>query len=858
MARKLPDSKELWDDTNLPMCIVVTPAAESVSSSASSALTLASLPKCLHCGAPHASEQTHFRPLHGSVLLCYLCGKVSSTTFDDQQDAREQEDLDASTFDTRPASSDGEVIVDLPLYPGLFDRLPAKACPPVWWIVLDASQSARSYWRTVASLLESVDIPDHVHVGIVAAGTMQLSAWDLTSDVPHVWHTPFSHPQISLTLVPADAMHSSNIQAALRAIADAQPGTVGAASKDDSGMALGLAIEVILEFMETATHPGQDIEIDENIDVNALRYAGGRILCLLGNPPLDIDFKIIESQPPYGPGGVAGACSDPLTNKWEETDEHPEKEPTDWTPTNLKESVEPMEPEDVFQTLGTRCANAALGVDLFILVPEEIEPQDDDYAVEIRPFYGLPLLHVLATTSGAPGPLLFGTKNEDSLKALKKELHARTPWQPGTIFGATLRSRISPGFDLEDSPIDPVGRDKLQQAPFMSTGGLSGPAVMTDKGLWVLGSCDPYTSVIIDYQILGQPDMLVIADGMGKVALKPVVQFCVAYTCVEHEALTGDYFAVRKLKISSMPLPLVSSSELLYDSMDPEALAVVLYQKLFLNAVQDGLVDAQQTAESWLTSLLVCVYQSAQVEQATIEGLLDNSGGNDQLLDSAETEEETSQFVASGRLLDIGGGDLSEEQILLGLGHAKIAVMPLILYSLMQCDALRPTMGSFGPSMDSRSAALTQMASMTPTTLSKCIAPSLQLWSTQIDEVLMESIDLKQSAIQKALQECNAPDAVFFLDSPQQILVYRADQGRVSSTQSTASLILGPRLKSAIEAAATAYRTRPPIRYELKGKPFSKEATTAFENLLIEDCPLYEGIQDFDEWKVEIVKLVHE
>jgi hypothetical protein len=190
----------------------------------------------------------------------------------------------------------------------------------------------------------------------------------------------------------------------------------------------------------------------------------------------------------------------------------------------------------------------------------------------------------------------------------------------------------------------------------------------------------------------------------------------------------------------------------------------------------------------------------------------------------------------------------------LGQGHAKVAVMPLILYALMQCEALRPTMGNFTPSMDARCAALSQMLSMNPSSLSKCIAPSLQLWSTEQDKILKDCLDLSQEALEDALKDCNAPDAVFFLDSPQQILVYRADQGNVPYPERSAraNLTLGPRLKAAIQAAAKAYRTRPVFRSHLKAIPFSKASAMAFDNVLLEDCPTFGGAEDYKSWKKQI------
>merc|ERR1712032_454016 len=92
-----------------------------------------------------------------------------------------------------------------------------------------------------------------------------------------------------------------------------------------SGIPLGLTLEIILEFMEQANHPGQDEDDDEEDEdddsydgytngrreKNELRYAGGKILCLLGNPPLEAappttDSLSYANQSNFYQGGVAG------------------------------------------------------------------------------------------------------------------------------------------------------------------------------------------------------------------------------------------------------------------------------------------------------------------------------------------------------------------------------------------------------------------------------------------------------------------------------------------------------------------------------------------------------------------------
>lgn len=852
VTRKFPDSKELWDDMNLPMCVVISPVASNDAAQVSRK-NLCDLPRCLSCGAPHMTQETHFRPVNEPILLCYLCGKTSSTLLEDQQKRRPLEVLDAATYDEGASSAPpatGEWIVDVPTVGG---PLPAMACPPVWWIILDASVSPenKSYWKAMEeSLMESLkDIPIYVHVGLLAlSSTMMCHVWDLTSRVPHVQTYSLDAPHIPLLPVPADANHLPCIQTAIKAATQNGGGAVGGVGgmiqegeEEESpvslGMPLTVGIELVLEHMQTAWHPGKE-ESDKKLQEDVpLKYAGGKISCFLSQPPMEIDTKPdAPNSGTIGPGGVAGHCAARTVDLWEKAEELPEKEPTDWTPSNLAKYYNPLDPEDILQSLGKQCAEASLGVDLFMVLSSDDTKKEDGH-------YGLPLLSILSHSSGTPGPLLFNANDETSIHAMKDQLLARVPWSDGLVYGAQLRSRITKGFDLEDAPIKKVGRNKLQLAPmFLTSGGLSGPAVKTQKGLWTMGTCDAHTSVLVDYQILGRPNMLVKGGWTGKIALKPVLQTCVAYTCIEKDVKDGEYYTFRKMKISSLPLPMEKDSEPLYDVIDPEALALTLYHKLLLDAVLDGFVAAQETAETWLKALLVSVYQSAQVEQAKLEEMTVLKKG------SEDTEERESLMNASERLLDIEGGELSDEDVLLGQGHPKIAVIPLIVYSLLQCDALRPTMGAFAPSMDARAAALVQMTCMNPSNLSKCIAPSLQLWSSGQDKILADSIDLNQEALNVTLKKLNAPDAVFFLDSPQQILVYRADQGKGGRS----TLNLGGRFKAAIQVAAKAYRTPPMIRYQLEAKPFSHAAAMAFDNFLLEDNPTYGGKADYQDWKKAI------
>jgi hypothetical protein len=160
--------------------------------------------------------------------------------------------------------------------------------------------------------------------------------------------------------------------------------------------------------------------------------------------------------------------------------------------------------------------------------------------------------------------------------------------------------------------------------------------------------------------------------------------------------------------------------------------------------------------------------------------------------------------------------------------------------------------------MDARCAAMAQMASMTPSALAKCIAPSLQFWSTRDDEPIMESMDLNNTFIREVIREMKEDAGVLFLDSPQQIILYRSDRLFSSTKSETAKP--GPKLKAAVQAASRAYRTMPTVRFELKNAASDEakeEASLYFDTLLLEDKATASGKQDLAEWKAEMATELH-
>lgn len=967
-----------------------------------------------------------------------------------------------------------------------------------------SSGAVRNYWATIGTTLQRTleEIPPHVHVGVLTATGSRLASWDLTSAVPSVKQYPYSYdPALTmaaedhdgsnstdgtdpdgagcwdLSLVPANSLHKANLESSIRAMVDGGMSRVFAddtiddgdinheedkdeedASSGSSGIPLGLTIEIILDFMEQAHHPGQnsdddgdaaadDGEKDQEQQMNRLRYAGGKILCLLGNPPLETappsdDSLSYVNQKQFYQGGLAGSCFDvtefekqsqkeeqhrknddsygdkkkkkkkdskkdgkkkkkkkkPESDDEEEEDMEDALDLTDFTSSNLQDYTMALDPDDLFVKIGRRCALAALGVDLFVLVPQENDSKNDDE--QHIPWYGLPLLRPLSDCSGAPGPLMFGTANADNdddnddkedeekvaehtsrdNKALLFEnLIARTPWQTRMAFGAQLRLRLPPGFRFETTPIEvDLGMPELQMAPFLSNRGLTGPASSiidpastgSDddvEGLWCMGTCDPHTSFTFDLEVdvddgEDVPKSCEMED-VGDVALKPVMQACTLFTCIETDGAepTPNYYTVCKMRVTSVSLSLAHEPEAILDGLDPEVLSYVLYQKIALDAYLSGFLDAQRTAEGWIQSFMVCLYESALQKQAALEadtdtdtdtdddgeereeatvepkrGLFtffsrkklpasddstsssssssddDESSSessddedkdekeeeDDEEVEEEEKKEETEEhneekeddeeekedddsitnFVAGNRLLDEDGGKLDDEEILMGGGHFKAGIVPLLVYSIMQSDGLRPSSDKvYQPSMDARLCAIAQMGSMTPKALAKSIAPSLSLWSIKDDEPIIETLPLSLDGISNAIKELgdllDEEDGVLLLESPLQISLFRVsdlkninakdEDGDAADTdeKQLESIEIGSELEFAILAGLNGFRTSPWHKLHNSdgaGGVVNLDDIQVFLSFLLEDNPTATGDNDFNEWKSKIANLVRE
>ena len=962
---------EVWDETFFPMCVVSTPLEEIAGANDAGDdnnagdETVANVPKCLNCGAPHPTCTTHYR--FKDKILCYLCGEISSILRHDQQEIRDteylddelynkfehlspqekrkrkennSEDEDGADYDEDFDFSTDAIEFRIPVKQGAGPsetiwQFPAMACPPVWWIIVDGTvgntttvAASRNYWTTVGETITKAieDIPPHVHVGLLTATGSRLASWDLTSPVPHVQQYNYSfgendesnddgEPQPwDFCLVPANGHYKSNLEAAIRGMVDGGTSGVFLEGGDENGeekktdglststprVPLSLTLEILLEFMEQAQHPGMDDDEIEEKDPK-LRYAGGKILCLLGNPTLETgtppgnDSMSYMGQPHFGLGGVAGACGyDDISKKKSsgrgKGKKEEEMDPTDMTIANLSDYVMPLEPNDMFASVGRRCAKAALGVDVIVLVPEE---DDDANSSQTIPWYGLPLLRPLSDASGAPGPLMFGTGNISKVEDFSEEenasngqyaekfgrLHenvlARTPWKSGMVFGVQTKLRLSPGLLLEDSPLKhKVKKGQIDLPQFLSNGGMSGPASLVVEGeekdrgkptgspedkIWIMGSCDPYTSFVFDLMYDGElPDGYEI-DGQNPIPARPVIQTCTLFTTIETDGSqpTPNYFTVTKMRVSSVALNPAEDAESVFDGLDPEALAVVLANKITLDAYLDGFVAAQTSIENWTSSVMEAAYASAEVQEAKME----------------ENEDEDFQFDACDRLLNQDDGELDETDILLGEGHFKLRFIPLLAYAIMQSDAFRPSGNGYKPSMDARLCALAQLSSMTPKAMASTLAPSLSLWSLKDDKALIDTLPLSKDEILSQLEdvdETSLKSSVLLLESTQAVFLFTTDNLRELSTEKRKSywnqyLTIGPNLREAIDVALSGYRTYPP-QWKALEEVLENNRYVDLQNLdvpftdwipmMVEDKPTFGGENNYSEWRSKIAAIV--
>jgi hypothetical protein len=831
VTRRFPNQASLWESTNLPLAVVLTPlpAAASAHGIAQQAPpSLSSIPKCQFCGAPHATKQTHFQPknLLGNqpFFICFLCAKKSPNS--------------ASTTSSNNSNSPQQphYLFSLPLRPSVFS-IPALSCPPLWFVILDGSFNGgnRNYCHATSQWLGSLQIPAYVHVSLLIASSHSISMFQLASPVPHLIQYNFLDQKQLLSSCLAESLTEgarSHLATASRALLDYIP-----SDENDQGMNVQQTVECILDALQTFGRPasGGNSGKQHSDDSLLLPYAGAKLTFLL------------SQQPSFGARHNSNSERRAVFDTTFGARDNPQD---DLTATNLQthyhSAVGSATTRDIVYSmdeLGRRCAYASAGVDVLCLAPH-------DQAVD----FALPLLGGLSHKSGAPGPVVV---NELDAERLRREVLARVPWNENLVFGAELRVRLPVGFVVDSAAVEATPEPGPQLATLYVDNGLMGPASSVDDSnyLWRMGTCDPHTSFTVDLALKHRavPTEVYIEE-IGSVALKPVIQICFAYTAIKKDEASGVYNTVREMRIHSCAVPLAKDTETLYASLDPEVLSVVLFHKLALASFQGGNAETVSMAEDWLESTLISTYRSAenyvQYESERLKrGITDDSLG----------------FYPNERLLD-RDGDLTAEEVLLAQGHDQLQRIALDVYHLLQCEAFCKLKEGFEPSLDLRYAAISQMMSMKPRTLSRCIAPRLQLWASGENEVepILENLDLSKTAIHLACREYGSSgeyDLIFFLETPYQVVALDGRYILPGAKDSTRDkvLALSNELRQAIGNAAASFRTKPAIIIELGGKDAPADQTMSFlDEFLVEDAPSATGHNNYREWRNDIALNVQE
>ena len=876
VAACLPTSSSVWEDSNLPLSIVITPFAGATDSVEGRCPFLKDFPKCLHCGAPHPTNHSHL-DLAGQELLCFLCGKRCSTRFEDQQEARTEEHLErdcycsstsysssssfqhSSTTTSTSTTNGTTMTIDFELGP---PSVSAMSCPPLYWIILDGSCTSRNYWTVVATTLATIiqSAPPYVHVGLLLATNTTLTVLDLTSPTCHALHYPAATTTtLSLTPVPV-GLYQSHMLSALRAIADMgtmlanhhHHGNDDDDDDDNSTMSLTQPIQTILKSCHERHHVG-----------TTPTYAGGRILCLLSDNGVE---HIQPSTPSVTPssgresGRAAYATQEEQYHK-SDMIKHPHNTPTsngidpeqgeqhhamdpnatfpidpsDLTPNNLQQTfshcVTNDREEQWLDQLGQQCAQAALAVDLFVLT-ESKQTQ-----------VGIPILQPLSQRSGAPGPIIFNIiNNNDNSAALVAVLSARAPWQNNMVFGGMLRVRLSPGFDVDDTPFQPAIPTVLgpSLAPLYVQNGLMGPASSTDEqGLWCIGACDETSTVCVDIKVTNHHiQRTAYVPGRRDVVLTPCVQICFAYTIIL------DQRTVRRMRIVAVPLTFVSTVERIYATLDPGALLVVLVHKLAISALTQGVTETQDIGTKWLQSLMECAYTSAEDCHAHQE---------EQSERGYATNGDNSLFYANDRLLGRDGSSMTEDDILLGQGHERLKSIPLMIWALLQSDAFRPSFGTFRPTADARCVCLLQLASMPPAMVARVVAPPLELWDDR-EAIVEMDLNLENVKLHVSEHQQSGEPLLLFLHSPS-LLIVCDSRHLVPNNNVKTNAAIGPCLQLTIDAAIQSYANPPPILYALD---MSTSTTILWKDILLEDTISVMTGQNFKAWKRELASAVQE
>ncbi len=276
-----------------------------------------------------------------------------------------------------------------------------------------------------------------------------------------------------------------------------------------------------------------------------------------------------------------------------------------------------------------------------------------------------------------------------------------------------------------------------------------------------------------------------------------------------------------------------------------------------MSSLQYNSESIKEVVENWLLDVLLECYRSAE----DIKEKVDNYGMDAYHNDNFDFYPQHRLMNSTSNSSAGSSNDMNEftiDEILLGQGHEEIRHIPLLMYCLLQCDGLRPSNEKFNPSIDARCAALASMSNMPPSTLSRCIAPRLELWKGGADtkEAMIDFLSLNRKDVMDDIDSSRIGNdgALLFLDSPRQVVIYDCiGFGAKKAIESRNDIPV--QLSAAKADALKSYRVAPSQTVAIGDNAVGGAMAHHIQDAFIEDANLHG--ESYQDWLRRIARLLH-
>ncbi|GKY90419.1 hypothetical protein MPSEU_000015700 [Mayamaea pseudoterrestris] len=933
VCRRLPFSQKLWEDSNLPFGLVVTPLAANASSAdASSSQSLSLIPKCLQCGAPHAIKETHFRLPAPSEreedarILCYLCGATSFTSKKLQQAKREAVEgpIDLQQIQQSSKKTD-PFLFDLPLrLPSTEQQssIPAIACPPLWFILLDGTCTSPSYWKATSHVLLQAlsNIPSHVHVSLLIAshniddGNIDdntdnanvMSIFQLTSPIPHLLHYSEKNRNDLVQAIAnslTDGMHRSHLQTAVRSLLDYKSNQFSIFDDEflaekqhtssSKGIHLAWCVETILDVLQShgqVAGQRQDMNVDDGGSKFILKrpYAGAKLTCLLSQQPSGVcrsnqrskkssgfmsrlmrekQQQSTTATPTIGMGGFGGRIASQADRK-----------------INSQQSTSTTDVQNGHSGDATADAFRRASVDLTPGQLEETYQPLPDIALYMDE------LGRQCAQAATGVDLLFLLEQPDDEHSSFKPLAL-------PLYGHLASKSGAPGpllFDCNDeTSMDRLERELAARVPWREGMVFAAELRLRLPLGFVVDDAALETSreergpqlapLWVDAGLMGPASSVDDSKQLWRMGI------CDAFTSFAIDLRLKDATAPREISVPGLGTvatkPVVQTC-FAYTTIEKDDCGTyIVKRRMRIHSCPVPLANESEMLYTALDTealtvvlfhkLAIALFQDGIAEGVNVaeDWLISTLVA---IYNSAEEYHEQTNnkatvngngsnnlnFLSHERLLD-QEGEFSTDDVLLAQGHILLRRIVLIIYQLMQCHAFRVPHDNFIPSSDLRHAALCQMQSMPPQILNRCIRPLLQAWLSGMEatEPVIDAVELRRKSVRLAVEEFSKyDDVLFFLNSPSIVALLdgRTLEEQNKGSQESSALLVNAKLQSTVSEACLSYRAKLDVIYSLGGEIGTYDSMDILSDVLIRDMASASGHANFTKWKKDIAARVLE